>query len=273
MNVLFYVDDSQHWHPAARAIGRLVRATQGRVAVLTTLWTSAKREEAIERAKRHLALPDGSIDLKPRGGLIENVVPEEARDAKYDLVVLGRLGSLDWLTNGLIAHLVVRRTRASTLIMRGKAETVKSVLVTTQGAEHGLANVRLAAAIARAFKANVTVLHVLSQFPLTHEGELEMETFTRKYLETDAPEASHLRACKALLDRLHVEGTVRVRVGLVVEEILDEITQNGHDLLALGAHRTGGREGFLYQDIAGLLVRASPVSVLVVRDPGLADEA
>ncbi len=267
MNVLLYVDDSRHWHAAARAVGALVRRTGGHVTVLTTEWTSSARREAIAEAKRVLALPEDAVEAKSRLGLVENVLPDEVRLGGHDLVVVGRLGSLDWLTNGLIAHLIVRRTPASTLIVRGKLDLVRRVLVCTEGPLHGSRAVDAGARMARAFDATATVLHVLSQFPLTYEGSEALDEVTAHFLDSsDLPEAAHLRRAKAQLRAERVRGTVKVRVGLVVDEILAEVQEGRHDVLVIGAHDPVGREGFLYQDIASLLIRASPVTVLVVRD-------
>lgn len=266
MNILLYVDDSKHWHAAARALGEFVRTQGGHVTVLTTLWIQSKRRHALDDALRLLELPDDRVDTLHHAGLVENVVPAEARRGDYDLAVVGRLGSLDWLTNGLIAHLVVRRTPASVLLVRGRFEGVRRILVCTQGPRHGSEVLDRAARVARAFDAAVTVLHVASQMPLTYESEEEYADVREHFLDTDLPEAKHLLELRERLPTIGVRGDVKVRVGLVVEEILEEIHDGRHDMLVIGAHDPRGRGGLLYQDLASLLIRASPVSVLVVRD-------
>lgn len=266
MRILLYVDDSKHWHPVGRAIGAFARRTGSHVTVLTTLWIKSHRQEALSEAERILDLPPAQVELKARVGLVENVVPDEVKKHPVDLVIVGRLGSLDWLTNGLIGHLIVRRTPASTLLVRGRLETARRVLVCTEGPRHGSADLVAGARLAEAFGAELTVLHVVSQFPLTYEGTEALEEVTTHFLDTDIPEAKHLRDLAARFEELRVPARVKVRAGLVVDEILAELQEGGHELLVIGAHDPRGPEGYLYQDIAALLIRATPVSCLVVRD-------
>jgi len=56
----------------------------------------------------------------------------------------------------------------------------------------------------------------------------------------------------------------KVRHGLVVDEIVDEMSEGTYDLLVLGAHRGEGWERFLLEDLAGEIVKHSKVPVLVL---------
>ena len=261
--VVLYVDDSQNWHQAARLLAEYVRRVGGEVTVTSAALLQGSRKRIMEHARDVLALPEGQVRMVGRAGLVEHVLPEVAREVEADAVVVGRLGAADRVTSGLIAHLIAKRTPCSVLIARGRPESLRSVLVCTEGSRHGSENFRRAARIAKSFGARLTVLHVLSQMSLlaTSPGPT-----TREFLATDDPVAAHLRELQQRMREDRIEGDVQVRSGLVVEEVLDALREGKHDLLVIGAHETGEDKGLLYEDIASHILRSSPVSTLVVRD-------
>lgn len=267
MRILLYVDDSPYWHDAAALVARFARKDRAHVTILSTAWLQMHRTRALREARALLGLPAERVSEVERPGLVEYVLPEVAKEDASDLVVVGRLGSLDRLTNGLVGILLVKRTPASVLLVRPNLERVKSILVCTEGPVRGMTNVRLALRAAKAFDARLTVLHVASQMGITQRASAELAEGLLDLPTGESPEATHLRAAKEEMDRSHVKGRVKVRKGLVVDEILDEVADGGHDLLVIGAHATDGKEALLYEDLASLIVRSSPVSTLVIRPP------
>lgn len=266
LRLVLYVDDSVHWHTAARLVGRFVRFAGGHVTVTTSLLLSGSRQRAMEKAVQLLELPPEQVSMHGQAGIVEYTLPEVARKTDADLVIVGRLGSADRLTSGLIAHLIAKRTPASVLIARGRPEQIRKVLVCTEGSRHGATDFERAAQVAAAFGAQLDVLHVVSQMGLTDAARAEIEEDLRDFTHSDAPEAEHLRELERLLGERGLKGSVIVRSGLVVEEILDAIREGGHDLLVIGAHDIGSPGSHLYEDLASLILRSSPISTLVVRD-------
>ena len=266
IRVVLYVDDSDHWATAARLLGEFIRRAGGHVTLTSSLLLPGSRQRAMQKAKDILALPEEQVALLGRPGIIEYTLPDVARQTDADLVVVGRLGSADRLTSGLIAHLVAKRTPASVLIARGRPSQIRKVLVATEGARHGGAVFDRAAIIAKAFDARLDVLHVASQMGITDRAREEIEEDLRDFLHSDAAEAEHLRDLESRMRDRGIEGGVHVRAGLVVEEIIDAVREGGHDLLVIGAHDIGAPGAHLYEDLASLILRASPVSTLVVRD-------
>lgn len=263
-NVLLFVDDSRNWHGAAKILSRYLSAAGGHVTVLSVMLLPGSRNRVLAEAQRMLELPPGRTRLVGKPGLVEVVLPEAARDEEADLVVFGRLGSADRLTSGLIASHVARRTPANVMVLRGRHESIKRILVCTEGSRHGLRNFLRAVELAQPFQARVDVLHVVSQMALTAAGRDELADDLKDFIASDAPEAEHLRELRARLQEVGLEGDVIVRQGLVVDEILGALHEGGHDLLVIGAHDVA--EGHLFEDFAGHILRASPISTLMVRD-------
>ena len=263
--IVLYVDDSTYWHPAARLVGQYARKRGARVTVTTSLLLPGKRQRALDAAVQLIDLPEGDVRAVGRPGIIEYTLPDIAREEKASVVVVGRLGSADRLTSGLIAHLIAKRTPASVIIARGRPDTLRRVLVCTEGSVHGMSNFHRAADLAEVFGAAVDVMHVVSQIGLTDVGSAELEEDLRDFVASDAPEAEHLRKLRDEMDARGIEGRIIIRRGLVVEEILKVLRQGEHDLLVIGAHDPHGR-GHLYEDLASNILRSSPTSTLLVRD-------
>jgi len=266
IRVVLFVDDSEHWHSAARLLGEFIRRAGGHVTITSSLLLPGSRQRAMQKAKDILGLAEEQVALHGRAGIIEYTLPDVARQADADLVIVGRLGSADRLTSGLIAHLVAKRTPASVLIARGRPQALRKIAVATEGARHGASDFERAAEIARAFGAQLDILHVVNQMGLTDKGQEEIEEDLRDFLHSDAPEAGHLRELEARLREQGLQGRIIVRAGLVVEELIEAVREGGHDLLVIGAHDIGAPGAHLYEDFASLILRASPVSTLVVRD-------
>lgn len=265
LRIVLYVDDSPYWHSAARLVGEYARKRGAHVSAVSSLLLPGKRQRALETARSLLDLPESQLHVEGRPGIIEYTLPDIARERKADVVVVGRLGSADRLTSGLIAHLIAKRTPASVLISRGRPSDLGAILVCTEGSHHGMSNFRKAADIAEAFGSRLDVLHVVSQMGLTDKGSAELEAELRDFLASGTPEADHLCAVRDEMRRRNIRGEVLIRRGLVVEEILDALRDGGHQLLVIGAHDPHGR-GHLYEDIGSIIVRSSPVSTLMVRD-------
>lgn len=267
MKILLYVDDSPFWHQAARLIGRFARHDGAHVTVVATAWLGMHRARAVTEARRLLDLPADQIHTIERAGLVEYIVPDIAQEIKADLVVIGRLGSLDRLTSGLVAVLLVKRTPCSILIIRPQLRNVNRILVCTEGPKHGEENFDLAARAASAFDAHLTVLHVASQMGITESGRESLAQDLRDFLASGRPEARHLVDLRKRFTGEGLRGEVKIRRGLVVDEVFAETYEGGHDILVIGAHDEQGMQGFLYEDFASVLVRNSPVSTLVLRNP------
>jgi nucleotide-binding universal stress UspA family protein len=132
-----------------------------------------------------------------------------------------------------------------------------------------IADARLTGRLARRTGARATILHVLSQVPMIFGRGVGPDRITEVFAATGAPEMKHMQAAVAELATHRVEAEIKVRIGLVVEEILDELATGGYDLLVVGAHRSNGLvERLLLENVTADIVPQSPVPVLVVKGTG-----
>lgn len=263
MRLLLHADSSRQWESAATVVARIARATGAEVTVLTAERIKRKQGDVHRRAEQLLGLPKGQLHLRAEAGLVEQVVPQVANEDAYDLLVLGPLGGLDWLTHGHILARLIAHAKPNTLLVRGQVVGYGKALVCTEAGSHGAVNTRAALDLAPVFDMEVHVLHVLSQIAIYDYIKEQPDV---DFLESEHPAALHLRDLRGAVLRSGARGDAKVRVGPVQEAVLHELREGAYDLLVIGAHSEDPDEHFLTRDIAGWLLRHAPVSTLVVRD-------
>jgi nucleotide-binding universal stress UspA family protein len=93
------------------------------------------------------------------------------------------------------------------------------------------------------------------------------ESLIEAVLGDQSPVSRNIEAARQLLTKNGVAAKLRVRVGLVVEQIQEELRGGGYDLLVIGAHRARTPlDRVLLEDISAELLRDSPVPVLLVQN-------
>jgi nucleotide-binding universal stress UspA family protein len=207
-----------------------------------------------------------SVRESGRTGSPEEVIAAEARERDYGLVVLapaGRHGFIRLFYGSMVAH-VVQRVSTSVLVVRGeRAVPPARVLACVSGARHSLTTVSVAAQAAGLFGSELTLLTVLSQVGITMKGAQPWDRDAASFIECDDPLARHLKIAAEMAGRVGPRPSIKVREGLVGEEILKEIRDGGHDLLVAGTHWAQDCDT-VYEDLTSDLVRTSPISTLVV---------
>ncbi len=200
-------------------------------------------------------------------GSLYGALVQATRARTFDLAVFGPPGRAwtrlsRWRQRGsLSAALPI-----SSLLVQGEARGITRALICTGGDETVIADARLTAQLARRAAAPATILHVLSQVPLIFGRGTDREQITDAFAATGAPEMKHMRAAADVLKADGVEAAIKIRIGLVVEEIVAELAEGGYDLLVVGAHRSHGLvERLLLEDVTADIVPHSPVPVLVVK--------
>ena len=208
---------------------------------------------ALERLQRWLSadvLPAGD-DLPVALGIafgvpgIEICRFAEQRDA--DLLVLGRKqrSPLARLLLGDTADAVVRRSRVPCLFVQPGSRPIGEILVALDGTERGMRVLAGARAVADAVRAHARVVTVEEEEPS----------------EALAPAPPRARSLE--LER-KVEGSVGIRRGPIVKEILAEVVERAPDVLAIGYH-LGGPPGIIEgSSIGRQLIHTAPVSVLAI---------
>ncbi len=271
MKILMCTDGSRCAAEALRygaLIARKARCPITLLGVIERPEDEKKVKRMLERTSNALCEDVPDIETKIRHGHAAEEILRETEEEEYDLVIAGsrgRRGITRFLLGSTAARLA-RYSQTSLLIVKGRREGLRKILVCTAGAECGEKDTELAGRIGALTGASITILHVMSQLPLTPEAKMtDLEHTTEALLNSEAREGVHLRRDLQILQELEVSGEAKIRHGLVVEEILDEAKQGDYDLIVVGAHIASGLGRFVLSNTTEDILLNSDRPVLVVR--------
>ncbi len=265
LKLLIYIDGSEASQHATEYIGPVAREADVAVTLLTAQSDTLRAGELFSRTAGALGLT--KVRHVNRVGPADAALIGECSDQRYDLAVFGPLHKrwTRWMRLRPPATLSAQLP-ISSLLVRGKAERISRVLLCAGGDESIVADAKLTARLARRAGASATVLHVLSQMPLLFGVRTPHERATQAFAATGSPEIVNMNAALDVLQAGGVDGTIKVRIGLVIDEIVAELQQGAYDLLVIGAHRSQGLvERLLLEDVTADILGHSPVPVLVVK--------
>ncbi len=232
---------------------------------------------ALQALHAELSAPGGyPVSVKLRPGLPVEQILAEADEGNYDMVVVGihgrgkfRRGQVGRTTRHLVHY-----TRIPLLVVPRERSTLKRILICTAAEKPGEVDAYVGGHLAQITGASVTILHVMSQIPLTPEARIEyLAANAETLLKSDVREGVHLRRMLGILASLGVDPalcTPKVRHGLVLDEVLSEAREGDYDLVVIGAHQVPADQSWprlrrmLQEDIASRILNTTRRPVLVV---------
>ena len=193
-----------------------------------------------------------------------------ASEGDYDLVVIGarlkRTSGRYW--RSARTYEVIKSIPPPVLVAAGECEALARFLVCTGGKRYIEAAVQLTGKIAAAVGASVTLLHVMAEPPAIFADLVRREEDVDTLLASSSELGQNLRAQKESLEKLGVKTEVRVRHGIVLDQVFAEVRAGDHDLIVTGSSRArGALQHFIMGDLTRSIVNRSRCAVLVAR-PG-----
>jgi nucleotide-binding universal stress UspA family protein len=270
MDVLIYIDELSTSNDTLALAALWLERMPAHVTVMMPAKHASRLQEA---ALAQLpAGVRGWITFKSVQGQPVELLCEECEGTTHDLLITAptRYGRMERLLHSSRISHIVHTTNTSVLVARRippATTSVDRILVGVGTAEHALIDVRVAAHLAHAFQAELTVLHVVSQVPLMFTGLEHMRLELDSYLTSGLPGVEILATARQIITEAGLEPQIHLREGLVRDELVDEA--RACDLLVIGAHTGQGWMSLLLDDIADHVVRHCSVHTLVVRgEPG-----
>jgi nucleotide-binding universal stress UspA family protein len=208
-----------------------------------------------------------SITRKIRKGNPSEEILAEAIEHQYDLVALGGGGQLGILhpSLGSTTSKLARKLHTHFLVARNIPEAISKILICVGEETAPSETITLGGAWIANADAQIGLLHVVAPQEERSLGS-----------KNDGLLSDLIRANDQMLDRasqqlryLGVKNkiTTHVRQGLVVEEVINELSIEGFELMVIGAHYQPGQDrwkGTLFDDIADQLLNRSSCSVLII---------
>jgi nucleotide-binding universal stress UspA family protein len=212
--------------------------------------------------------------LVRQGEPIEQILNETSVHS-YDLVVIGarikRASGEYW--RSLRTYEVIKAIPPPVLVAGGDCQRLSKFLVCTGGKRYIEAAVQLTGQIAAAAGGSVTLLHVMAEPPAIFADMVRLEEDVEALLAAGSELGQNLRAQKESLERMGVRAEVRVRHGIVLDEVFAELHDGGHDMIVTGSsHARGALRHYIMGDLTRSIVNRAHCPVLVARPgTGIAD--
>ena len=240
------------------------------------------------------------VRTKVRIGHPATEIIREAEEGGYDLVIVGERPNRNLVTRFLLGSTAVRvveHAPCAVIVAKGRIGPLRRVLLCDSGSTDPLVGLPPPSLPATTLPApspatggslgggpsvlsrfvelpadlldgagECVVLHVMSQISAGPgvKGK-QLRSDTEELLQERAPEGLLLQRDVEALDRLGIRARAKVRHGLVVEEILEEVHTGDYDLVVIGAYRGHGWQRILLDDLAHRLVVELDRPVLIVR--------
>ena len=264
MEILICIDGSTSSVQSAEIISKFGFPTSTRIVVLGVSESSID----VEKLTASMNLIDEklgdtySITRRIRyGNPIEEILAE-ALEFSYDLVAVGGGGNQLGLLQpqlGSTTSKLARKLHTHFLVARNIPVQFGKILVCAGADVPASETIKLGGEWISKTSAYIGLLHVI-------QISKEEAAF---YNETQQPDDLLLEIAVQQLREAGVKNEIisRTRQGLVVDEVLKELSEGGYELLVVGSHYQPGQDrwqGTLLDDITDQLLNRSTCSVLII---------
>lgn len=271
MKVLICSDGMPAADNATRIGGLLARACQADTTLLGIAEKTADEQplrEALDAEAKLLQAEAVTPELVIQSGEPISQMLEQTSSVKYDLVVIGsrRTASsgLHWRTEK--TYEVVKAVPAPVLVAIGDCADLKRFLVCTGGKRFIDDAVLLTGKIAAAVGGFVTLLHVMAEPPAVYADLVRLEEDLDHLLESGSELGRNLVREKKDLEALGVAVAVRLRHGIVIDEVMDEARNGNHDVVVTGSSQArGALRHYIMGDLTRMILNRAECPVLVAR--------
>lgn len=225
-------------------------------------------KQALEKQADSLRNSGVTPEMSIQAGEPVRQILNQTSTTKYDLVIIGarRTGATGLYWRSERTYEVIKAVQPPILVAIGKCETFNKFLVCTGGKEFIEDAVQLTGKLAAAVGASVTLLHVMAEPPAIYADLVRLEEDVEQLLRSSSELGLNLRKQKEDLERLGVVAEVRVRHGIVLDQVFEELHTGGYDLIVTGTSRArGALRHYVMGNLTRGIVNRTECPVLVAR--------
>ena len=261
--------------PAADSATRLGALLAGPLQAETTLLGIAETPEdepalrqALEKQAEWFRGKNISPQIALSGGEPVRQIVDQTTKVKYDLVIIGarKTGSTGPHWRSEKTYEVIKTISPPVLVAMGDWAQLKQFLVCTGGKEFIEEVLQLTGKLASAVGAAVTLLHVMAEPPAIYADLVQMEEDVGRLLELNSELGINLRSQKQDLEKLGVPTEVRIRHGIVVDQVFAEAGEKSYELIVTGSSQARGMfRHYIMGDLTRSILNHANCPVLVAR--------
>jgi nucleotide-binding universal stress UspA family protein len=224
--------------------------------------------DALEAQAQSLRAHGVVPQIVVRAGEPIRQILKQTSTTTYDLVVIGSRNTEPtgpyWRSEK--TYEVIKSIRPPVLVAIGERTTLRKFLVCTGGKKTIEKAVQLTGKLAAAVGASVTLLHVMAEPPAIYADLVRMEEDVDRLLESKSELGTNLRRQKRELERLGVSAAVRLRHGIVIDQVFEEANEGDYDLIVTGSSPARGLlRHYIMGDITRSILNRANCPVLVAR--------
>ena len=225
-------------------------------------------QEALEKQAQSLRTQNARLNIVVRAGDPVREILDETSKTNYDLVLVGArwTGATGHYWRSEKTYEVIKAIQPPVLVAIGECKHLRRFLVCTGGKEFIEQAVQFTGKLAAAVHASVTLLHVMAEPPAMYVDLVRLEENVDQLLESKSELGTNLRRQKRELKRLDVSAEVRLRHGIVIDQVFEEVRAGDYDLIVTGTSQARGLlRHYIMGDLTRSILNQASCPVLVAR--------
>ena len=271
MKILICSDGTQSTEMAIQLGGSLAGPLKADTTLLGIAETSQDEQplrDALYNQARSLQGRGVSPVIVVQSGEPVRQIVDQTSKTNYDLVVIGArwIGTTGHYWRSAKTYEVIKAIQPPVLVAIGESKQLKRILVCTGGKEFIDQALELTGKLAAAVNASVTLLHVMAEPPAMYANLVRLEEDVSQLLESKSELGTNLRRQKKQLERFGVRAEVRLRHGIVIDQVFAEVHEGDYDLIVTGTSQARGLlRHYIMGDLTRSILNRANVPVLVAR--------
>ena len=224
--------------------------------------------ETLERQAQSLRTQSARPDIVVSAGDPVRQILDQTSKNGYDLALVGArwIGATGHYWRSERTYEVIKAIQPAVLVAIGERKQLKRFLVCTGGKEFIEHAVQFTGKIAAALGASVTLLHVMAEPPAIYLNLVQLEENVDRLLQSKSELGTNLRRQKRDLEHLAVPAEVRLRHGIVIDQVFEEVRAGDYDLIVTGTSQARGLLGhYIMGDLTRSILNRASCPVLVAR--------
>lgn len=225
-------------------------------------------EDVFGRAVSLFAQNQIDYSLLIQNGHVEDVIAAFDRQPDDFLFVFGPFGrtQLKRFFMGRSFRHIMAEIKAPILFVPLSRLPIKRVLICMGGLEYTVTAEHLGMQMAKLHQASVTLMNVIPPIDLDYPESRKLREEKGNLLESDTVSGRYLREGLQAAQQMGLQAFVKVRNGLVVDEILDEIKSGNYDLVCMGStYSSHGLRQFFTPNITAEIADSVQCPLLTAR--------
>jgi nucleotide-binding universal stress UspA family protein len=240
MKILVCSDGSERARRALASAATIANATKAETTIFGIIEFGQDDKRLVEALTEESVVfreQDVKLEIVTKFGDPVAEIVRRTQETTYDLVFIGaeRRGAQEFFLPSTKAYSITEAIAPPVLVVPVSRTAIKRILICSGGGTYIENAVRFTSKIAKDLSAEIALLTVTPQPPAMHGTIFRRQADVAALLDSNSALARNLRTEKEIIERAGVPAIVRIRHGIVIEQILAEVERRDYDLVVSGS--------------------------------------